>query len=93
MTNTSRRSEYPEKLLLWPDMVSQLSEPLAWLVQNQRAIVNSSKGCRPMSKNRPVVYYPRSNKVRVEFVGTFDSPEEAAKLLSKRIESNKEQNQ
>ena len=64
---------------LWPrDSVERFPakhrESLRWLLDNLYAIETHA---RAGHRNRPLIYYPGSGKVRVEFVQTYASPDVA----------------
>lgn len=63
----------PKPLLFWPSDVKNpgLHPDLRWLICNQRSIVEQAKA-RPMKRPRPIVLY-RSGRVRIEWVGTYES--------------------
>ena len=56
---------------IWPNMTNALEPHLKWLVENQARIVEVWPA-KPMPKTRPIKFWP-DGRVRVEFVGTFQS--------------------
>lgn len=56
---------------LWPSISEVLEPDVAYIVLNHEKAVEVKSGRRP--SNRPVLYFPNTGAIRVEFLGTFDS--------------------
>lgn len=65
---------------LWPSMAKALTEDFKYLVLNHERAVTSRK-----PSGRPVIFYPWSGQVRIEFLGTFDSAAEAVTRVKEQI--------
>lgn len=73
---------YPQRI--WPNTATD-DPMLAWLRDNQSQICKVWPAWSPMTKPRPILFWKETGKVRVAFVGTWDSAEQAVEECKARI--------
>lgn len=76
---------FPVKI--WPNMIDIVDPRIQYLLDHHEQVVKIKTGRR--FSGRPIVYYPKSKKIRIEWLGTYNNIDLAVEDVYNILEENK----